>query len=115
MNILLDSSSYYERLKSKRHASTTTTPLSCYGHPFFEDFFPNLSDNIFHNELFSNEGDIFHECPVVWPALRPIIINGLFEPVQQLEKYMIIDVPSEILEEVAEIAALAGRTGVKVD
>lgn len=87
---LLDSSPYYERLKRKRPISTVTAPPSCEEHPFFEGF-SNLFDSMksFYNELFSDEGDIFCDCPVVWPALRTIIINGLFEFAQRLEQYMI--------------------------
>lgn len=69
----------------------------------------------FYNELFSDEGDIFCECPVVWPVRRTVIINGLFESVQRLEKFMITHMPSEVLEEVAEVTISTARMGVKVD
>lgn len=96
--------------------STVTTPLSCGGHPFFEGL-PTLPEVMksFYDELLSTEGDIFHKCPVFWPALRTVIINGLFEYVQRLEKYMIADVLTKILEEVAKITASAVKMGVTVE
>lgn len=38
----------------------------------------------------------------------------IFEPVQKLEKYMIIDVSSQVLSEVADVTASAARIGVQV-
>lgn len=80
---LLDSSPYCERLRKKRPASAITSFLSCEGHPFFEGFatLPNVMKS-FHDELLSDDGDIFHECPVVWPAFRMVILTDLFESVQ---------------------------------
>lgn len=52
---------------------------------------------------------------MVWPALRSIIINGLYDASRKLERYMIMDVPNDVLEEVADITASAARIGVKVD
>lgn len=69
----------------------------------------------FYDKLLSDEGNIFHECPVIWSAQRTIIVNGLFESVQRLEKYMIADVPPEIPDEIVEIIASAVRMDVKVD
>lgn len=61
----------------------------------------------FYDELLSTEGNIFWDCSVVWPTFRSIIINGLFDSVRKLEKYMITNVSTVILEEVAEVTALA--------
>lgn len=69
----------------------------------------------FYDKLLSDEGNIFHECPVIWSAQRTVIVNGLFESVQRLEKYMIADVPPVIPEEIVEITASAVRMDVKVD
>lgn len=69
----------------------------------------------FFDELFSVEGDIFQDCPVVWPAFRLIIITSLFEFVRRLEKFMIMDIPVEVLEEVTEVIASVVRNGVRVD
>lgn len=69
----------------------------------------------FYDELLSDEGDIFRECPVVWPALRAVIITGLFESVQGPKKYIIVEVPSEILEEVVKITVSTPRMGVKIE
>lgn len=69
----------------------------------------------FYDELLSVEGDIFQDYPVVLAGasfshhLRP------FKPVQKLKKYMITDVPTDILEEVAEVIASVVRNGVRVD
>lgn len=69
----------------------------------------------FYDELLVTEGNIFQNCSVAWRAFRSIIINGLFESVRKLEKHMIMDVSTIILEEVAEVAALAAQNGVGVD
>lgn len=53
--------------------------------------------------------------PMIWPAFCLITINGLFESVRKLEKFMIMDVTTDILEEVAEVTASAARNGVRVD
>lgn len=42
MKALNDSSPYYERLRKRRPSSTTATPLTCEGHPFFDVFLINL-------------------------------------------------------------------------
>lgn len=52
---------------------------------------------------------------MIWPAFCLITINGLFESVRKLEKFMIMDVTTDILEEVAEVTASATRNGVRVD
>lgn len=83
INTLPNSSPHYDRLRKKRHALFTTAPLRFEGHPFFKGL-PDISKEIksFYNELFSNEGDIFCESPVVWLVLQLVIINGLLESVQ---------------------------------
>lgn len=50
-----------------------------------------------------------------WFALRLIIVTDLFEVVRHLEKFMIMDIPVEVLEEVAEVTASVARNGVRVD
>lgn len=112
---LHDSSPYYERLRKKRPAPTTAAPLTCEEHPFFEDLqaLPEVIKS-FYDELISTESDIFQECLVVCPALRTIIINSLFESVLRLEKFMIMVIPTNITEEVAEVTASAARMGVRV-
>lgn len=84
--------------------------------PFFVDT-PTLPEvmKYFYNELLATEDNIFQDCSVAWPAFRSIIINGLFDSVRKLEKYMITDFPTVILEGVAEVAALATKNGVRVD
>lgn len=52
---------------------------------------------------------------MAWPAFRSIIINSLFDSVRKLEKHMIMDVPTVVLEEVAEITTLAAQNGVRID
>lgn len=52
---------------------------------------------------------------MIWPAFCLITINGLFESVRKLEKFMIMDVTTDILEEVAEVTASATQNGVRVD
>lgn len=69
----------------------------------------------FYDELFFTEGNSFQDYPVVWLAFRSIIINGLFESIRKLERYMIMDVPTDILEEVTEVTALVVRNGMRVD
>lgn len=116
LKTLLDSSLYYERLRKKRPALTTAGPLTWEGHPFFEGL-PTLPEIMksFYDELLSTEGNIFQKCPVGWPVLRTVIISGLFESVCSHEKYMIVDVPTDILKEVAEVTVSAARMGVKVE
>lgn len=113
---LNDSYPYYERLRKKRAFPSDAAPLSCEGHPFFADT-PALSEIMksFYDELLATEGNIFQNCLVAWPAFRSIIINRLFEYVRKLEKHMIMDVPTIILKEVAEVVALAAQNGVRVD
>lgn len=50
-----------------------------------------------------------------WFAFRLIIVTDLFEVVRRLEKFMIMDIPVEVLEEVAEVTASVARNGVRVD
>lgn len=69
----------------------------------------------FYDKLFSTEGDILKECSVVWSAFRSIIINGLYDFVCRLKKYMTMDVLREIIEEVVDITASATKMGVIVD
>lgn len=111
-----DSSPYYERLRRKRAFASATAPLTCEGHPFFADT-PALPEVMksFYDDLLATEGNIFQECSVAWPAFRSIIMNGLFDSVRKLEKYMISDVPTVVLEEVAEVTALAAQNGVRVE
>lgn len=71
----------------------------------------------FYDELLATiiDGNIFQDCSMAWPAFRSIIIDGLFDSVRKLEKHMITDVSTVILEEVTEAAALAAQNGVRVD
>lgn len=108
MKSLHDSSPHYDRLRKKRPSLPTTASLRCKGHSLFEGL-SGISEDI------KSEGNIFCKCPLAWPALRSIIINGLFEFVQRLEKYVIIEVPPQVLEEVADVTASTVRMGVKVD
>lgn len=50
-----------------------------------------------------------------WPKIQAIFINRLFESVQKLEKYMIIDVSPQVLAEVTDVTASATKMGVRVD
>lgn len=94
---------------------STRAPLKCAVHPFFEGL-PDVSDDgkSFLDELFTLEGHNFCECMMDWPELCTIIINVLFESVQKLEKHMIVDVPPQVLTEVADVTASATTIGVQV-
>lgn len=103
-------------MKRRRPAASEAIPLSYEGHPLFQDLL-RIADFVkeFYYKLFSVEGDIFKECSVAWSAFRLIIIAGLYDSVRRLEKYTIMDVPRDILKEVADITVLAARMGVRVD
>lgn len=69
----------------------------------------------FNDELLVTEGNIFQDYSVAWPVFRSTIINGLFDSVRKLKKYMIPDIFTAILEEVAEVTVLVAQNGVRVD
>lgn len=70
-------------------------------HPFFEGL-SDISDDkkSFFDELFSIEGDIFGDCSADWVQMRDTIIKRLFNSAQQLEEFMILEVPPQILSKV---------------
>lgn len=56
----------------------------------------------------------FCECPIDWPALREVIINGLFELVSKIRQGLVLDVPPQIPAEVANVTASVVRMGMQV-
>lgn len=68
----------------------------------------------FYDGLFSNEGDIFREYPVVFPVLRAVIINGLFESASNWRNTRLL-MCLRNSEEVVEVTTSAVRMAVKVD
>lgn len=113
---LPDFSPHYDRLRKKRPSLPATDSLRFEGHLFFEGL-SDISRDIksFYYDLFVVEGDMFCKHPMAWPMLLIVINNGLFESVQQLEKYSMIDVPSQVLKEVTDVTASTARMDRKVD
>lgn len=69
----------------------------------------------FYDELVSTKGNIFQDCSLVRPAFRSIIINGLFYSARKLEKYIITDVLTVVLEEVARCFSCTERGKGRLD
>lgn len=50
-----------------------------------------------------------------WAQMRKMITEGLFNSPKKLEKFTILEVPSQILSEVAYVTVAVAKMGVKVD
>lgn len=82
----------------------------------FEDL-PNISEEIksFYDDIFIVEGDIFEDCSFDWVQLSKMVVEELFNSIQKLEKFTVLEVPSQVVFEVADIVAIIAKMGVKVE
>lgn len=59
--------------------------------------------------------DIFEDCSVDWVQLRKMIIEGLFNLVQKLQKLTILEVSYKTVSKVMDIVAAAASMDIKVE
>lgn len=109
-------SRFYERFVVRAVRRITGIWLCCSGHPFFANL-PNILQGqiVFFDRVFSREGDIFEEAVSDWEAVKEVILKGIFEGVQELESFSILDVPDEVISEVTQVIFAAEKSRIRVD
>lgn len=109
-------SRFYERFVASAARPPTGVWLCCSGHPFFADL-PNISREqiAFFDRVFAKEGDIFEGAVFVWEAVKEVILTGLFDGVQELESFSVLDVPDEVIARIARVISTAEKFGIRVD
>lgn len=101
---------FYERFVVRAARPTTGVWLCCSSHPFFADLSNMPQDQIaFFNRVFAREGDIFEEAVFDLEAVKEVILKGIFEGVQELEFFSILDVPGEVIGRVARVISTASK------
>lgn len=82
----------------------TRTWLCCISHPFFSDI-PNIphEQTTFFHRVFAKEGDSFEGSICDWEVMKELILRGIFEGLQELESFSILDVPDAVTSRVAQV------------
>lgn len=70
---------------------------------------------IFFNQVFAKEGDIFEGSSCGWEAMKELLLKGIFEAVQELESFAILDVPDKVISRVTRVVCATEKSGVRVD
>lgn len=47
--------------------------------------------------------------------MKELLLKGIFEAVQELESFVVLDVPDEVISIVARVVSVAEKSGVRVD
>lgn len=47
--------------------------------------------------------------------MKELLLKGIFEAVQELESFIILDVPDEVISRVARVVFVAEKSGVRVN
>lgn len=47
--------------------------------------------------------------------MKEFLLKGIFEAVQELESFAILDVPDEVISRVARVVSVAEKSGLRVD
>lgn len=47
--------------------------------------------------------------------MKELLLKGIFEAVQELESFAILDVPDEVISRVARVVSTVEKSGVRVD
>lgn len=47
--------------------------------------------------------------------MKELLLKGIFESVQELESFAVLDVPDEVISRVARVVSAAKKSGVRVD
>lgn len=68
-----------------------------------------------HNAVFSVEGDIFEDCYFDWVQMRKMIIEELYNSLKKLKRFIVMEVPPQVVSEVADRVAKVARMSVKVE
>lgn len=67
----------------------------------------------FFDRVFAKDGDIFEGAVFDWEAVKEVILMGIFEGVQELESFSVLDVPDEVIARVAKVISTAEKFGVR--
>lgn len=107
---------FYELFVVKASRMLTGTWLCCSGHPFFADL-PNIPQKqvAFFDRVFAREGDIFEEAVFDWEATKEVMLKGIFEGVQELESFAILDVPDEVIYPIALVMSAVEKSRIRVN
>lgn len=70
---------------------------------------------IFFNHVFAKEGYIFEGSSCGWEAMKELLLKGIFEAVQELESFAILDVPDKVISRVTRVVCAVEKSGVRVD
>lgn len=81
-------------------------------HPFFYDL-PVISEEIktSYDDIFSTKGDIFLKLFIWLGPIKKLILEEPFHAVQKLETFNILEVPSQIVSEVADTVPGTAKMG----
>lgn len=93
-------SRFYQRFVVKASHPLIETPLNCSEHPFF-------------GLVFNKERDIFDIFMFDYARMKELILNKIFESVQELEPFDILDVPEEVISKVARTVAAVEKMGIR--
>lgn len=61
------------------------------------------------------EGDIFERSICDWEEMKELILKGIFEGVQELESFSILDVPDVVISRVALVVSAVEKSGIRID
>lgn len=65
--------------------------------------------------IFSSDVDIFLKCLFDCPPMKKMILEEFFYTMQKLENFNILEVPTQVASEVADVAAATANMGIKVE
>lgn len=75
--------------------------------------YPQEQTTFFHR-VFAKEGDIFEGSICEWEAMKELILRGIFEGLQELKSFSILDVPDAVTSRVAWVVPTAEKSGIWV-
>lgn len=65
--------------------------------------------------MFAREGDIFEGSVCDWEAMKELILKGIFEAVQELDSFFVLDVPDVVISRVARMISAAEKARIRID
>lgn len=101
----------YEHFVMKASRPSLGIFLCFNDHLFFSDIpdIPQKQRDFFG--VFAKEGDIFERFIFDWRSRKELILRGIFEGLQELEFFPILDVLDQVISKVAHVVTDAEKAG----
>lgn len=91
------------------------TPLNCKDHTFLQDLLELFEElRSFYGSIFSTKGDIFEGYSFDWFTIKKVILEVIFQVMQKLETYIVLDIPEKMVSEVADRVDAVTNMGIRV-